>query len=91
MFIRDILVNVNPQVAHTETILNEIIKDTADKLGITRDYYYEKGQDYRTDKFMELIKELDRDVAKRLEHWFNASNEKLAEADKLENSHTIKE
>lgn len=91
MFIRDILVNVNPQVAHTETILNKIIEDTADKLGIIRDYYYEKGQDYRTDKFIELVKELDRDVAKRLTCWYDASNEKLAEADKLEKSYTINE
>lgn len=91
MFIRDILVNVNPQVAHTETILNEIIKDTADKLGIAIDYYEEKAKNYRSDKLIALIEELDRDVAKRLKHWHNASKERLAEADKLEKSYTIKE
>jgi hypothetical protein len=90
-WVRDNLVNLSPETSLFQSAMNAIFQDTADKLGITKEYALEITQHPRTDKLRELASELDVVVAERLKHWLKASNEALAKANEKENSYAITE
>lgn len=88
---RDNLVNLSPETSHFQSAMNAIFQDTADNLGITKEYALEIAQYPRTDRLRELASQLDVAVAGRLKYWLKASNEALAKANEKENSYTITE